>query len=559
MFMNFSAMHNRPLLFVLVSLLIACSPNHEKEVDQIFEKWDHSDTPGAAVAVVKNNEIIFKKGYGLANMEYGIPVTPSTVFHIASVSKQFTAFATLLLEKDGKISMDDDIRKYIPEVPDFGKTITLRHLATHTSGLRDQWNLLALAGWRLDDVITKEHVLKLVSKQKDLNFDPGEEFIYCNTGFTLLAEVVARVSGKSFADFCAERIFQPLEMDQTLFYDDHEKIVANRAYSYYPDSLMGYKKSVLSYANAGATSLFTTVEDLSKWSLNFSNPKVGDLGIIDRLNTLATLNNGETFGGAMGQFVGKYKGIDEISHGGADAGYRTYFARYPDQNLSVIVFGNSADFISSELAHQVADLFLEIPIEKEEKKSKSDSIKSEELDSEILAKHLGDFELKSGTLLYFSEKDNQLFVKATGEETYPLTPISSSRFRLDEFEIEIEFLDERERLSQLVKVYTSENDIEEGKRIEPFDPSSVKLSDFEGRFYSDELSTAYEFEVKDRTLVAIHSRHSDINFNPIKPDFFSGDAWFFGQAEFIRNEKGEITEMKASSGRTKNVLFHRTD
>jgi hypothetical protein len=225
----------------------------------------------------------------------------------------------------------------------------------------------------------------------------------------------------------------------------------------------------------------------------------------------------------------------------------------------VIVFGNSADFISSEFAHQVADLFLEIPIEKEEEKPKSDSIKSEELDYEILAKHLGDFELKSGMLLYFSEKDNQLFVKATGEETYPLTPISSSRFRLDEFQIEIEFLDERESLSQSVKVYTSENDIEEGKRIEPFDPSSVKLSDFEGRFYSDELSTAYEFEVKDGTLVAIHSRHSDINFNPIKPDFFSGDAWFFGQAEFIRNETGEITEMKASSGRTKNIRFRKTD
>ena len=242
MLTNFSQMTNRPFLFVLVSLLIACNPNHEKEIDQIFEKWDRSDTPGAAVAVVKDGEIIFKKGYGLANMEYEIAITPNTVFHIASVSKQFTAFAALLLEKDGIISMDDDIRKYIPEVPDFGKTITLRHLATHTSGLRDQWDLLALGGWRLDDVITTEHVLKLVNKQKGLNFDPGEEFIYCNTGFTLLAEVVARVSGKTFAEFCEERIFQPLQMDRTLFYDDHEKIVPNRSYSYYPDSLLGYKK-----------------------------------------------------------------------------------------------------------------------------------------------------------------------------------------------------------------------------------------------------------------------------------------------------------------------------
>ena len=316
---------------------------------------------------------------------------------------------------------------------------------------------------------------------------------------------------------------------------------------------------MLSYANTGATSLFTTVKDLSNWSLNFSNPKVGDQSIIDKLNTLAILNNGKTFGGAMGQFVGKYRGIDEISHGGADAGYRTYFARYPDQNLSVIVFGNSADFLSSEFAHQVADLFLEIPIEKSEEKSRSNPIKPEKLNPEILAKYLGDFELKSGTLLYFSENENQLFVKATGEETYPLTPISSTRFRLGEFEIEIQFLDERESLSQSVKVYTSENDIEEGIRIQPFDTSTVKLSDFEGRFYNDELSTAYQLGVKNGSLIAIHSRHSDIHFIPIKTDLFSGDMWFFGQAEFIRNETGEVIEMKVSSGRTKNIRFRKTN
>ena len=170
------------------------------QVDELFAPWDNKDSPGAAVAVVQNGTIVYKKGYGMANLEYDIPNSPSTVFHIASVSKQFTAFSILLLEKAGKLSLDDDIRKYIPEVPDFGKTITLRHLATHTSGMRDQWNLLAMAGWRLDDVITKEQVLKLVSKQKALNFNPGEEFVYCNTGFTLLAEVVARVSGQSFAE-----------------------------------------------------------------------------------------------------------------------------------------------------------------------------------------------------------------------------------------------------------------------------------------------------------------------------------------------------------------------
>lgn len=263
-----------------------------EQVDEIFAAFNNSETPGAAVAVVKDGKIIFKKGYGLANLEYDIPVTPATIFHIASVSKQFTVFSILLLEKEGRLSLDDDIRKYIPEVPDFGRKITLRHLANHTSGLRDQWNLLAMGGWRLDDVITKDHVLKLVSKQKDLNFEPGAEYSYSNTGFTLLAEVVARVSGKSFAEFTEERIFEPLGMDNTLFYDDHEKIVKNRAYSYHTDST-GYKKSVLSYANVGATSLFTTVEDLSLWAMNFSNPKVGDTTIFNKMNTPAVLNDGK--------------------------------------------------------------------------------------------------------------------------------------------------------------------------------------------------------------------------------------------------------------------------
>jgi CubicO group peptidase (beta-lactamase class C family) len=194
------------VLLISFPLFYSCVDTTNEKVDELFDKWDSSKTPGAAVAIVKDGSIIYKKGYGSANLEYDIPITTSTIFHIASVSKQFTVFSILLLEKEAKLSLEDDIRKYIPEVPDFGKTITLRHLASHTSGLRDQWNLLAMAGWRLDDVITKEHVLKLISNQKELNFNPGEEFLYCNTGFTLLAEVVSRVSGQTFSEFTAQNI-----------------------------------------------------------------------------------------------------------------------------------------------------------------------------------------------------------------------------------------------------------------------------------------------------------------------------------------------------------------
>ncbi|MDO6437326.1 serine hydrolase domain-containing protein [Cyclobacterium sp. 1_MG-2023] len=337
----------------------------ELKIDSIFGDFNDINKPGATVAVVKNQKIVFKKGYGSANLEYGIQNSPATIFHIASVSKQFTVFSILLLEKEGKLSFDDDIRKYIPEVPDFGKTITLRHLASHTSGMRDQWGLLAMAGWRQDDVITKAHILKLVSQQKELNFNPGESYMYCNTGFTLLAEVVARISGKTFAAFTEEKIFKPLNMLNTLFYDDHEKIVKNRAYSYHavPDSK--YKKSVLNFANVGATSLFTTVEDLALWAMNFSSLTVGDKAIIDKMNTLAVLNNGETFGGAYGQFVNKYKGLNQIQHDGVDAGFRSYLGRFPDQNFSVMVFSNLGQSNPMNLALQVADLYLNDAFEKE--------------------------------------------------------------------------------------------------------------------------------------------------------------------------------------------------
>ncbi|WP_111670357.1 serine hydrolase domain-containing protein [Algoriphagus litoralis] len=549
-------MTSRLFFFFGILFLNACTSDTQSNVEKVFEKWNSTKTPGVAIAVVKNGEIIFKKGYGMANLEYNIPVTPKTIFHIASVSKQFTVFSILLLEKDGKLSLEDDIRKYIPEVPDFGKTITLRHLATHTSGLRDQWNLLALAGWRLDDVITRDQIMKLISAQEELNFDPGEEFLYCNTGFTLLAEVVSRVSGQSFSTFTDERIFKPLQMESTLFYEDHEMIVPNRAYSYYPDRA-GYKKSVLSYANAGATSLMTTVEDLSLWAINFSDPKVGDETIFQEMNTLGRLNNGETFGGAMGQFVGQYKGVEEISHGGADAGFRTYLARYPEQQLSVIVFSNDASFSSGQFAHDVADLYLEIetPVEVE----KVDSVAGPKLGLEILAKYLGDYELKSGTLVYVSDRDDNLYIQASGEPEFLLKPVADNRFVIAEAEIEIEFLNEENSLTQSVKVYYSNDDTEEGTRVAPFDPSSAKLEEFLGTFYSEELSTAYHFQIKDDQLVATHYRHPDIYFQAVKKDVFRAECWFFGQAEFIRNKSENVIGLKATSARARNIKFEKKD
>jgi CubicO group peptidase (beta-lactamase class C family) len=308
----------------------------ERQVDEIFAAMDTPDSAGCAVSVMRRGAIIYRRGYGMANLEYGVPITPSSIFHVASVSKQFTAMALALLVAEGKVAWDDDIRRYVPEVPDYGKTITLEHLVHHTSGIRDQWSLLSMAGWRWEgDVVKQEDVLIIIARQNALNFDPGTTYLYSNTGFTLLAVVVERVSGKSLREFTQEQIFEPLGMRDTHFHDDHQRIVVNRAYAYAPDSVYGLRISIPDFAIVGASSLFTTVEDLAKWDRDFYTGQVGGPEVIEQLQTRGVLNNGEKIDYAFGLSHGTYRGLHTVGHGGADAGYRSDFLRLPDQEFSV--------------------------------------------------------------------------------------------------------------------------------------------------------------------------------------------------------------------------------
>src|SRR5580698_3867179 len=229
---------------------VAPANSGDAQIDAAFKEWNSSNTPGASVAVIDKGKIVFAKGYGIANLEYDVPIKPQTIFHVASVSKQFTAMAVVLLESDGKLSLNDDVHKYLPELPDYGKKITLRNLLQHTSGVRDQWQTLALAGWDMQDVIAQDQILRMMFRQKELNFPPGTRYLYSNAGFTLLAEIVARVSGQKFPQFCNERIFVPLQMTHTHFHQDLTQIVRDRAYSY-SQRENGYAIAPLNYANAG--------------------------------------------------------------------------------------------------------------------------------------------------------------------------------------------------------------------------------------------------------------------------------------------------------------------
>ena len=380
--------------------------------------------------------------------------------------------------------------------------------------------------------------------------------MYCNTGFTLLAEVVARVSGVSFATFTKERIFKPLKMNNTLFYDDHEKIVKNRAYSYHSDS-SGYKKSVLSYANVGATSLLTTVEDLSLWALNFSSPKIGSLELFTEMNTPSVLNSGKKIGGALGQFVGKYKGLNEIQHGGADAGYRSYLTRFPDQNFSVVVFSNDASFGSGSMAHKITDIYLKDLIKTKPKNDVAASDNGNDkitIDQKTKKSYLGDYELQPGFIISITEDNGQLLAQATGQQKVTLIALSQTKFKIAEVEAEITFNPTEDEKAESFKLEQG-GQIMNAPRIIAFDKSSVDLSLFTGRFYSEELSTEYEFMIEGDKLIARHSRLSDIALDPVKKDIFSGSEWFFSRIEFIRDADDKISGCIVSSGRVRNLLF----
>ena len=530
----------------------------EKQIDQLFTAWNSIESPGAAVAVEKDGKVIYKKGFGCAELEYNIPITASTVFHIASVSKQFTCFSILLLEKQGKLSINDDIRKYIPEVPDFGKVITLNHLMHHMSGLRDQWELLAMAGWRLDDIITKDQILRIVSRQKELNFNPGDEYLYCNTGFTLLAEVVARVSGQTFPEFTRTHIFEPLKMTSTLFYDDCEKIVKNRAYSFYPDST-GYKKSILSYSNAGATSLFTTAEDLCLWSRNFENPVVGGEDIINRMNLRGILNKGDTITYAMGQDIGTYKGLKIISHGGADAGYRSFLVRFPDQRFSVNVLSNLASFDPGGMSFKIADIYLKDkevvagPKKIETAGKTPAEITDVKIDHNVLVSYCGQYEWQPGIFVTISLENDNLFVSAPELVKTPMVAVTTTEFDVKAASARVTFILDSGKVSKM-KVNMNGGEVI-AMKIPDFDPARINISEYTGDFYSEELSTAYTMVLESGKLIARHFRTGDVMLALIKPDQFTGNQWYFRNVVFIRDPNGAIVGCNVSGGRVRNLKF----
>jgi CubicO group peptidase (beta-lactamase class C family) len=335
------------------------STDHTARVDAIFAAYNLA-TPGCAVGVAEHGKTTLTKGYGSADLEHDIPITPETIFEAGSVSKQFTAASILLLARDAKLSIDDPARKYIPELPDYGTPLTIRHMLNHTSGLRDWGSVAAIGGWpRTTRVHTHANVLEIVSRQESLNFRPGTRWSYSNTGFNLAAIIVERVSGKSFQEFTHERIFAPLGMTKTSWRDDYTRVVKGRAVAY--DEKAGEFHSDMPFENVyGNGGLLTTVGDLLKWNENFSNPIVGDSGFVELEQQPGRFNDGRPHGYAFGLMIESHNGFREVAHSGSTAGYSAFLTRFPDQAVSVAVLCNVATNATT-FAHDVADVYLPTP------------------------------------------------------------------------------------------------------------------------------------------------------------------------------------------------------
>ena len=329
------------------------------KVDRIFAEWDKPSSPGCAVGVLQSGRFVYERGYGMANLDYDIPNSPKLVYYVGSDSKQFTAASIALLVLDGKIALDDDIRKYIPETPDYGTPITINHLIHHTSGIRDIYVLMSLGGLRLEDVFSDSEEIALISRQKELNFKPGDDYLYSNSGYFLLAEIVKRVTGKSLREFADERIFRPLGMTHTHFHDDPGHVMKGRAMSYEQDGKGGYRISYLqNFDKIGAGGLYTTVEDLRKWDENFYTHQVGGDALQKMIHTRGILNRGDTIAYAFGNNVTTYRGLRVDEHGGSLMGYKAEILRFPDQHFSVLATCNLGAINPGPLAEQVADVYL---------------------------------------------------------------------------------------------------------------------------------------------------------------------------------------------------------
>lgn len=533
--------------FVLSLLSIFClnlnaqSPTLQdtlKKIDALFTQW-LPNTPGGALTVVRQGQTLYNRAFGMADLEHNIPNTPETIFEAGSVSKQFTAAAILLLAQEGKLSLDDDIRKYVPEVPSYGPVIKIRNLMNHTSGLRDWGSVAGVNGWpRGKRTYTHAHVLEILSRQKSLNFPPGDQYNYCNSGYNLMAIIVGRVSGIPFAEFCQQRIFQPLGMKNTQWRDDYRKIVPNRAIAY---SAFGntYQQNMPFEMVHGNGGLLTTTGDLMIWNQNYKTQQIGGKALAEQQQVKGILKHGITISYAAGLTIGEYNGVKEISHSGATAGYRAWLAYYPEKDLSIAFLSNSAYaspvFIGGEVAkvffgerQSTAPMLGTIVPAEASLQAKAGLYRS--VRSDIVS----ELEVKNGLL---QTKGGQV-LQATKENTFYN---GSSR---------LEFTGNK------FIVHSANGDTVTYVKKAAFKPAEKDLLIFTGLYRSEEADATYEIRVKDGGLESFLKPDIIQKLMPYYKNTFKNED---GELlEFQFNKKAQVIGFKFTTGRAWNIDFIRT-
>ena len=550
------------LTFIVLGAAIECvtaqtlPPEITGKIDSLFSQWAKNSSPGCAVAVARNDSLIFSKGYGMANLEYGVPITPETIFHIASVSKQFTAYSILLLERQGKLSLDDDIHKYLNWFPDLNEKITIRNLLNHTSGIRDQWELLAIAGTRLDDVITQDQIIKILGKQQALNFKPGTDWSYSNSGFTLLAEIVRSVSGQTLRQFTDSAIFMPLGMKNTHFHDDYTEIVPNRSYSYVTAEKNHYANAVLSYSNVGATSLFTNIDDMSKWIMNFYDPTVGDQKDIQELTQPVIVNGVKQRNYAKGVVSDSIYGQKRYQHGGVDAGYQTFVSVFPELKIGFIVFSNLGDVNVQRKNEQLASLFIkDTSPKRKDNSSRRDSSLAILPNTDSLRNYTGDYIADDGTHFAFVVKDRKLYgitpngkyhllIKA-GNDVYYLFTDTALYFRFSG--------------AGSKRIITDEYwPVGNHLHFEKYDTAvktDQQLITYTGTYYCPELDCNYRIGLKDHHLFLSNAKYNDSPLALYGDDNLVDNFWWMSHLHIIRNTEYQITGFELNGNRVMHLKF----
>lgn len=538
-----------PLLFVLSAIIglltgvTTCAQDKTSEIDKIFS-WATPATPGCVCAMSQHGKEIVNRAYGSADLERNVPINTNTLFDAGSLQKQFVAAAALLLVEEGRLSLADDVRKYIPELPDYGHKITIDHLLTHTSGIRD-WNGIM----QLSD--RSVNAMNIILRQRGLNNTPGEEWFYSNSGFVLVKEIVARISGMSLGEFTRKRLFDTLGMRSTSFREDLRDVVKNRALAYDKDGGR-WKMAMLLDNNRGTSALFTTASDLLIWNDALTNDRLGKF-VSGKLQEQTKLNNGRKLDHSRGIFFGTYRGAKEVYYTGSAEGYKSWLGRYPEHGLSIAILCNSGDGTDrTAFAHRLFDMF--VP---------NAPAAQSNVPPPVADSALPDLNSKAG--LYFSERtreplhlvvDRARLRIAAGPG---LMPVAKDRFKrfgasvmfMSQDEFEIQFLSKDQ-----FGLKSMEGNITHYRRARPYAPAPVELQAFAGRYESDEIGAVFQVAAGKEGLI-IRSGNmpgNGIEFKPVDPDTFQFSRITI---RFQRDKNGKVIALDFSNPSLRNVKFVR--